>query len=687
MKEKGLGLVEVMLAVAVSGGLALTIAKLMDNTAQNTKQLEAKSEVIHLKGNIASILSNQSACVFTFGSSITQGNLVILRASPTNSIVTPNIKNKVNEISYSLASTNIAPLKITSFALTNFNPGTNTADLAINMNFRRSSIMVQSVKPIFIPLNFNIDESDPSNPTLIGCSTLNVGGGQWLLTGNAAIDPAINYIGTSDNQPLIFKVDAQPFGKLASSGTVGLGLNAANGTGANNIALGSSVLSVATGGLNVGIGNTALTSNTSGSSNIAIGSGSMRFSTTGTYNISFGRNALRNSTTGNYIIAIGDSALSNAIGTGQTNNMAIGASSLEQTTTGTNNTALGMGALRFNTTGSDNTALGLWALAYTSTGAQNVGIGKSALISTTAGNNNVCVGGSCIHDNTNRNSNTGIGTQVLQTNTTGSENVAIGVGAGNNATTGDMNIYLGSWSGPPTATTGSRNIFIGHRAGLPASAATANDMFYLTNLGTTKPLMQGSFTSKQIYIPDNFRVGSFYPITAVGTVYSGTVVLGDGNTTPIFNSPLMNDHTFYARFNGGYYFRTSSANNTLGAKLENGTSAWAAISDRNMKHDIRRVDVKQILEKVKKLDVYHWKYNGYNHPHMGPMAQDFWNLFRLGTGDDKSISTQDMDGVLISAVKGLDERTRDLMERNKELHEKNIELELRLITIEKLLFK
>lgn len=733
--EYGFGLIEVMIAVSIAGGLALMLAKLMDNSMQGTKQIEAKSEAIYLKGSISTILSNQQACSFTFGPLITQANLTNLSAAPTNSVAVPGIRDRENTTVYSVASTNIAPLRITSMLLTRYNPGTGAATLIINMNFMKSSSIVQTAKPIMLGLNFNIDNTVPTSPTLLGCSTSdpgNAGGDNWQLTGNSGTDPLTNYIGTSDNQPLMFRVNGTNAGRISPNGVVAFGLNSYNSTSTaiNNIAIGLSALTANTSGAsNTAIGSGAMSTNTSGNQNIAIGMQSMaanmngsnnvgvgvntlRANTSGFSNVAVGVSALQSNTTGINNIAIGSSALQSntvnswgiAIGqfsqrllsattfTGnQNNNIGVGASTLEFTTTGNNNTAIGMGALRQNTTGQANTALGLWSLANSTTGVDNVALGASALITNTLGSFNVAVGHSSVHDNTTGTQNTGIGTQALKENTTGIENVALGIGACNKASTGNMNLCLGSWSGPATSITGANNIYIGHRAGLPSNAHSLSNMFYLTNTGTTAPLIQGNFSTEEVWIPKHLRVGKWYPMNFMGGSMVGSIVLSDDSTaTGIVPVIPTAPNKFFARYSGGYSLYTNAANST-GVHLTAGATSWPVSSDRNKKEHIIKVDLEKHLEKINKLPVYHWKYKGIDTPHMGPMAQDFWSIFKLGDGDDTLIFQQDIDGVMIAGIKALEQRTRDirleneeLREENRKLHERLQELEDRFLRLEKL---
>ena len=663
IRQNGFGLIEVMIAIAITGGLALTLAKLMDNTSQSTKQIEAKSETIYLKGNVSNILANQAACNFTFGPLITQANLATLSADPGNSIVVPNIKDKENQIVYSTSSTNIAPLRISGMRLTGYNSATGVGNLFVDMNFRRNSSTVQATKPISVTLNFNIDNTVPATPVLVSCSTSSVGGGgEWMLAGNSGSDPATNYIGTSDNQPLIFRVNALQAGMLTN----------------NNVAFGRD--------------GPPLTM--TGNDNVSLGTSSLRSNTTGRSNVAIGRSALRNSTTSNFVVAIGDFALMSATGAGQTDNIAIGASALQNATTSTGNTAIGSASQRFNTTGNNNTSLGKFTLAANTTGVENVAIGLSTMGANTSGDNNIALGGHTLGSNTSGNNNVGIGKFALQGNSTGTDNVAIGGWAGIRALTGSNNIFLGSGSGPgdhmvgAPVITGSNNIFIGHQNGLPVNAATVSNMFYLTNPLGNGPLIKGDFSSGEINISrngGNLYHGRYSPGGMFGATYVGRVVLSDSTTTVGAFATMPSD-AFYARFANGYTFYTSS-NLSTKVSVGAGGTAWSTTSDRNVKYDIKKVELEEHLNKVSKLPVFFWKYKGQDIPHMGPMAQDFWKIFGLGDGDDKSISTQDMDGVLIGAVKGLENRTSKLQAENLKLVKKVKSLEERISKLEELINK
>ena len=103
-------------------------------------------------------------------------------------------------------------------------------------------------------------------------------------------------------------------------------------------------------------------------------------------------------------------------------------------------------------------------------------------------------------------------------------------------------------------------------------------------------------------------------------------------------------------------------------------------SDRNRKENIHPVDNYQVLNKIKEIPVSTWNYIGDNTPHLGPMAQDFYNAFRLGVSD-KSIAGLDMQGVLLAATQA----QQEIIEKQKEeIDEIKSELaELRKLLMEK----
>ena len=103
--------------------------------------------------------------------------------------------------------------------------------------------------------------------------------------------------------------------------------------------------------------------------------------------------------------------------------------------------------------------------------------------------------------------------------------------------------------------------------------------------------------------------------------------------------------------------RPNDATNLLmmsnGARLTQG-GAWTNASDRNVKANFNPIDARTILQRVIDLPIETWNYQAEETGvrHIGPMAQDFYAAFGVGS-DDKSISTIDADGVSLAAIQGL----------------------------------
>jgi hypothetical protein len=200
---------------------------------------------------------------------------------------------------------------------------------------------------------------------------------QWSLTGNAGTNPGNDFIGTTDNQPLVFKTNNQEWIKLTTTGRV-IFQNIDGGLGWNN-------------NLFLGGGNDTAT----GLANTALGLGSLTSQSTGVGNSAFGVNAGRNISTASSNTAIGTNTMMNGnIGNANT---AVGGNALSGPGTLTENTAIGMASMaRYTASSTDNasgnTALGFGSLAYIFNGIGNVGLGKRSMGGLLSGVNNIAIG-------------------------------------------------------------------------------------------------------------------------------------------------------------------------------------------------------------------------------------------------------------------------------------------------------
>ena len=76
----------------------------------------------------------------------------------------------------------------------------------------------------------------------------------------------------------------------------------------------------------------------------------------------------------------------------------------------------------------------------------------------------------------------------------------------------------------------------------------------------------------------------------------------------------------------------------------------------NVKQDFAPVSPSQILDKVLQLPVSEWIYKADSATrHIGPMGQDFYSAFKIGT-DEKHIAPIDVGGVALAAIQGLNQK-------------------------------
>ncbi len=242
----------------------------------------------------------------------------------------------------------------------------------------------------------------------------------WSTTGNSGTDSLVNFVGTTDLKPLVFRINNQRAGFVGNNGNIFWGKGAGSGmpNSQGSIAIGSGALYYYTGDSSlVAIGDSVLFHNGQGSSNPWESSG----------NSAIGTKALYANTTGYNNTANGVYSL--LYNTSGVRNTANGYQSLYSNTTGYNNTANGYQSLYSNTIGEHNTANGYRSLYSNTTGVQNTANGFQSLFSNTSGDQNTANGSFSLYSNTTGDQNTANGSSSLFSNTTGNYNTAVGYGA------------------------------------------------------------------------------------------------------------------------------------------------------------------------------------------------------------------------------------------------------------------
>jgi hypothetical protein len=157
---------------------------------------------------------------------------------------------------------------------------------------------------------------------------------------------------------------------------------------------------------------------------------------------------------------------------------------------------------------------------------------------------------------------------------------------------------------------------------------------------------------------------------ATNNGFAGTFIWSDGSATAsadTFRNTANNE--FAARATGGFRFRTNLGG-TTGCNLPAGSGVFNCTSSRYTKQNFLAVNGEDVLARLRSVPVTTWNYisEGAQSKHMGPMAEDFYQAFGLGTGNT-SIGVQDLAGVSLAAVKSLDERTTQLQQRTLEVEQ------------------
>ncbi len=407
--------------------------------------------------------------------------------------------------------------------------------------------------------------------------------GFWQLGGNTSTTPATNFLGTTDDQPLNFRVNNARAFRLEP---------VLNGTAAAPNVIGGSP------------DNTV----TAGAFSATIGGG--------------GRNNQADPGSANRVGGAGGTVAGGLGNAAQAAGSTVGG--------GASNTASGI--LSTISGGSTNLASGLYSSA--SGGAANIASGASSKVG--GGRENIASG-----------LNSGVGSGRLNV-ASGTESTVSGGSlniASNNSSSvggGNNNVASGVWS---SVSGGVNNTASGARSSI---AAGSNNVVAAS----------GGFAAG-----NNANVLATHP---------GAMLFSD-SFGGAFDSVASDE--FGVRASGGFRFRTSSGLST-GCDLPAGSGVFTCTSDRNTKEDFEPIDGDDVLEQLADIPITSWtfKTDASGARHAGPMAQDFYAAFGFGS-DDKSISTTDVDGVALAAIKTLAEKSEAQDEKIADLEARLAELE------------
>jgi hypothetical protein len=432
----------------------------------------------------------------------------------------------------------------------------------------------------------------------------------WALSGNASTDPLVDFLGTTDAQPLLLRANA---GRVGFFETIVM-----NGGSTANVVFGSSANQSGPGSRGASIGGGGATAG-SDPDHADVGP-----------NLALAHYATvagGNKNTAGSAPGAGDFA---SIGGGREN---IAAGDYSVVAGGNRSVALGAAAAVLG--GASNHALG--ELSQIGGGDGNRAIGGHSSIgggtlnetagefATVAGGQSNCAGG--------RSSWSG-GRRAKVRPPAGHASTIPG-GCNQVAPSGDADGDEGSfvWADSQNAdflSTGPNQFAIRAAGGLRLSEDT-NQFF-------------GSDARQMLNLFDqSYGIG----------VQSGTLYFRSGQRFAWFDGGVHDDDAIDPGAGGALLM-------TLG--IDSGTptgtaraQTFTSVSSRAVKTAFEAIDPSDVLARVLALPVSEWSYR--NEParrHIGPMSQDFHAAFGLNGDDDEAIATVDADGVALAAIQGLD---------------------------------
>mgnify|MGYP000936340630 CR=1 FL=1 len=209
-------------------------------------------------------------------------------------------------------------------------------------------------------------------------------------------------------------------------------------------------------------------------------------------------------------------------------------------------------------------------------------------------------------------------------------------------------------------TTASGNFSTAMGVGTTASGTYSTAMGYYTTASGTYSTAMGRYVSTN--------------------TYPGAFIIGDSRITTT-TSTAANQMTM--RFGGGYRLFTSTTGDgsSVGVTLASNGNSWSSISDSTKKENFKFADGEAFLAKIKSMKLGSWNYKTQDpkkYRHYGPMAQEFYAHFGndgIGIiGNDTTIATADIDGVMMIAIQQLIKENDALKTQATELKTQATEL-------------
>lgn len=523
----------------------------------------------------------------------------------------------------------------------------------------------------------------------------------WQLSGNSGTTPGVNFVGTSDNEPLELHVNGQRALRLEVGGPSTLS-GSSTPTGAPNVIGGSQLNSVASGVVGAVIGGGGATNFSGEIFTNSIGVASDFSIIGGGIDNVIQTNCAVSTIAGGRVNTIENNSYNSTISGGAVND--IGTNSIYSTIGGGNFASIG--------DNSDDSTIG--------GGGYNEILDNSDHSTIAGGDSNEILDNS-YHSTIAGGEGNEIDVYSDHSTIAGGQNNYVGdywaaIGGGDNNTNyadagtiaGGQNNFCGSLWYQPTVGGGYGNQANNGYATVPGGYGNLADGFFSFAAGRyAQALHQGSFVWADSSVgPFSSTTNDEFSIGATGGVRIQTqkgvhlnaadepIIVRDWDVFAanapadkagigrwgLFMEPSILTIGIPSNDVSPRYFQiakysTNGVPSGLmqvdqgGNVIAKGTVTANGVlltSDRNAKENFTPLDVKSVLAKVVAMPVTQWNYKeDADKKHVGPMAQDFHTAFQLDGADDKHISMIDEGGVALAAIQGLSQK----------LNEKDAEIE------------
>jgi hypothetical protein len=121
-----------------------------------------------------------------------------------------------------------------------------------------------------------------------------------------------------------------------------------------------------------------------------------------------------------------------------------------------------------------------------------------------------------------------------------------------------------------------------------------------------------------------------------------------------------------------WYSGTGDSYSNVASNVQLWTAAgvWVGSSSRKLKENFTQLNPDDILQKIDQLDVSRWNFKSEGKPitHIGPVAEEFYRIFKTGDSEEK-LATIDSVGVSLAGVKALSQKIKTQQQQIEKLQQ------------------